>query len=94
MLVNARVATVGVLPELPVEPAVRRDGPAAPGGRRRIYLGGWTEAEVYSFPDLAAGQTVDGPALVESETTTVLLRPGDRGTVTDHGWLDITVSAG
>ncbi len=92
VLVNARVATVGLLPELPVEPAVRHDAPAAPSGRRRIYLSGWTEAEVYTFPELAAGQVVDGPALIESETTTVLLRPGDRGTVTGHGWLDIKVS--
>jgi len=34
---------------------------------------------------------VAGPAIVESATTTVLLRPGDRATVTPQGWLDIAV---
>jgi len=91
VLVNARVATIGVLPDLPQEPTVEDRQPAAPKGTREIYLGGWTAAEVYEFPLLAAGQVIAGPALVESETTTVLLRPGDRGTATAHGWLDIAV---
>lgn len=91
VLVNARVATVGVLPELPLEPTAADRAPAAPKARREIWLGGWTAAEVYAFPELAAGQVVEGPALIESETTTVLLRPGDRGTVTEHGWLDVAV---
>ncbi|MEQ8814429.1 MAG: hydantoinase/oxoprolinase family protein [Thalassobaculum sp.] len=94
VLVNARVATVGVLPGLPGEPTVEDRRPAAPKGRREVYLGGWTAAEVYAFPELAAGQALEGPALVESETTTVLLRAGDRATATVHGWLDIAVREG
>jgi N-methylhydantoinase A len=34
---------------------------------------------------------VQGPAIVESSTTTVLLRKHDRATTTPHGWLDIAV---
>jgi len=94
VLVNARVATVGLLPGLPVEPTLAQRAPAAPKGSRQVYLGGWREAAVYAFPDLAPGQAIDGPALVESETTTVLLRPGDRAAVTEQGWLDIRVSEG
>jgi N-methylhydantoinase A len=46
---------------------------------------------VFDFEALAPGQTIDGPALVESTTTTVLLRPGDRALVTTRGWLRIEV---
>jgi N-methylhydantoinase A len=91
VVVNARVAVVGVLPELPAgEPVADRATPSdAP--RRRMYLGGWTEVPVYALERLAAGHTVAGPALFEAPTTTVLARAGDRVTVTPHGWLDITV---
>jgi N-methylhydantoinase A len=37
---------------------------------------------------------VAGPAIVESPTTTILLRPGDAATVTAHGWLDVAVPGG
>ena len=39
------------------------------------------------------GQAIEGPAVIESATTTVLLRPGDRATTTRFGWLDIDVAA-
>ncbi len=88
---NARVTTVGALPALPQEPTAGTGAPSAPTGRRRIYLGGWLEAPVLDFARLVSGQVVAGPAIVESETTTALLRPGDRATATPHRWLDITV---
>jgi N-methylhydantoinase A len=58
---------------------------------RRIYFGAWQEVPVYDFDTLAAGQVVEGPAIVESSTTTVLLRTGDRAEATPLGWLDISV---
>jgi N-methylhydantoinase A len=91
VLVNARVAVVGELPALPAEPAVPVHAPADPRGTRRVHQGGWQEVPVYGFDDLAAGQTVSGPAIVESGTTTVLLRPGDHALTTALGWLDVTV---
>jgi N-methylhydantoinase A len=91
VLVNARVAAVGALPALPQEPAASTGTPSAPSGRRRIYLGEWLEAPVYDFSGLMAEQVIEGPAIVESETTTVLLRPGDLATVTAHRWLDVRV---
>jgi N-methylhydantoinase A len=91
VLVNARVAAIGVLPGLPREPSAAGRAPAAPAGERRIRLDGWTAAPVYEFDSLAPGQEVAGPAIVESATTTVLLRPGDRARLTDEGWLDVAV---
>ncbi len=92
VLVNARVAVVGVLPDLPKEPVLPERTPASPMTHRRIHLDGWIEAPVYDFDAVARGQAIAGPAIVESATTTVLLRPGDRAKVTPEGWLDITVT--
>ena len=93
VLVNARVATVGRMPAPPSEPSASGASPAGPRGERRIYLEGWCTAPVYAFSELAAGQSIEGPAIVESDTTTVLLRPGDRATATEQRWLDIAVGA-
>jgi N-methylhydantoinase A len=46
---------------------------------------------VYDFAAIAADQALAGPAIVESDTTTVLLRPGDTARFDARGWLDITV---
>jgi N-methylhydantoinase A len=89
VLVNARVTVSGILEELPQEPSLPAASPAAPCGERRIYLEDWVAASVYAFDALAPGQRIDGPAIVESAMTTVLLRPGDAAAVTPQGWLDI-----
>jgi N-methylhydantoinase A len=94
VLVNARVAVVGRLPALPQEPALSARAPARPRTRRRIYVGGWIEVPIYDLDALAPGQVVEGPAVVEAATTTVLLRPGERGRVTPLGWLDLKVARG
>ena len=94
VLVNARVAVTGTLPALPAEPPRPHAAPCPPRSRRRVHLGAWQEVPVFDFDALAAGQVVAGPAIVESSTTTVLLRPGDRAEATPLGWLDITVGAG
>ena len=94
VLVNARVAVVGELPALPKEPDLPSRGPVASRASRRIHLGGWREAPVFDLDALGAGQIITGPAIVESATTTVLLRHGDRATTTPFGWLDVAVGRG
>ncbi len=92
VLVNARLAVVGVLPALPQEPALPARPPAAPGGGRRVYLAGaWVTLPVYDLDAVAPGQAVTGPALFQTATTTVLVRAGDRAVATPLGWLDIRV---
>jgi N-methylhydantoinase A len=92
VLVNARVAAVGELPALPREPALPSRAPASPLGRRRIYLDGWREVPVFDLAALAPGQKIDGPAVLEAATTTVLLRAGDRAAITPLGWVDVAIS--
>src|SRR5205809_830489 len=92
VVVNARVAVVGELPPLATGPSdrVRRDAPKA--ARRRVWLGDWVEVPVFRLGELPVGWEPKGPALFESATTTVLLRAGERVSVTPHGWLDLRLS--
>lgn len=62
---------------------------------RSVWHGeaGWLDSAVYAGTDLVSGQTVEGPALVEELTTTVLLGPGDRLTVDATGNFMIAVAA-
>jgi N-methylhydantoinase A len=92
VLVNARVAVIGELPALPQEPAVSGRPPARPRGERRIYVGQWLEVPIYAFDALAPNQVIDGPVVIESATTSVLLRSGDRLRTTAFGWLDVEVA--
>jgi N-methylhydantoinase A len=69
-----------------------RDAPGAEiGGTRRVYFaeGGWVEAEVRRFEEVASGTTVAGPAIIESSFTTVVLDPGALARRTAAGSLAI-----
>ncbi len=91
VLVTARVAAVGRLPfraapEIPPRP------PAEPIGLRRATIGGAArDLPVWSFAHLAPDQRVTGPAIVESDTTTVLLLEGDTARLDARGWLEVEV---
>jgi N-methylhydantoinase A len=62
-------------------------------GRRKINIDpvrGWEEADVYDYRVLRTGHMIEGPALVEATTTTVVV-PGDAtGRVDNLGNLAIT----
>ena len=91
VIVNARVAVVGELPVLPAQTAAGSGRATVGPARRRVWLGDWTEVPVYRMDALPAGHEVKGPAVFESATTTVLVREGERVTITPHGWLDIRI---
>jgi N-methylhydantoinase A len=85
-LVNLRL--VATLPGR--KPALREPPPrqrAEPGRRRAGFDRDWHEVDVWRRADLGAGSSLDGPAVVEFAESTVLLRPGWRGTVDEVGTL-------
>ena len=94
VLVNARLAVIGRLPAVPPEPVLADGPPAAPNAVRRAHLGRRHNLSVYEIDTLVPGQSIEGPAIVESAATTVLLRPGDTVRTTPHGWLDIDIADG
>ena len=91
VLVNGRLAAIGALPDLPQEP--KTEARAASGHRttRKIFLAGWVDAPVFNLEELVPSQKIEGPAIIESSTTTVVLRSGDKAEVTDNLWLNILV---
>jgi N-methylhydantoinase A len=93
VLVNARVSVIGRLPSAPASVTDSARAEAPPKGQRRVHLGGWTEVPVFDFAALAPDQPVAGPAIVESDTTTVLLRGGDTARFDARGWLDVVVGS-
>jgi N-methylhydantoinase A len=90
VFVNARVAAIGIIPK---GANASRNEPAlsacVPSGKRKAFFGAWQEVPVYDLERLKPGHSIDGPAIVEAETTTVVVAAGDRITVNDLGWLDI-----
>ncbi|HUB14012.1 MAG TPA: hydantoinase/oxoprolinase family protein [Acetobacteraceae bacterium] len=91
VLVNARVSVTGRLPAAAVAAARSEVEPAEAKGHRRVWLDGWCRVPVFDFAMLGAGQALPGPCIVESATTTVLLRAGDHGRMDGGGWLQLTV---
>jgi len=88
VLVNARLAVIGRLPPMQPPEAVAGGIPAAAFATRRAQIEGVEqELPVFEFAALAAGQEIAGPAIVESDTTTVLLLAGDTARMDGHGWL-------
>ena len=91
VLVNARVAAVGALPAISAEHSATPRERAAVPRRRRIHLLRWREVPVFDMDRLVEGQEIAGPAIIEAETTTVLLNAGDRAGINELGWLDISL---
>ena len=91
VLVNGRLAVIGELPRLPDEPKKISNTKAGQSKQRNIYLSGWQDVTVYDLESLSPGATVSGPAIIESATTTIVLRKGDDAVITSNLWLDISV---
>lgn len=94
--ITFRVRGVGVLPFSPAMPNIARAAGSDPGEARvesrRVCLDGaigFAETPVYDYSKLRAGHVLDGPAIVEVPTTTVVLPADRRGTVDSLGNLII-----
>ena len=89
VLVNARLSVIGTLPKLLAPAYVPTAG--APQPSRRIFLQSWREVPVHQFAGLGE-DVIIGPALIVSDTTSVLLRDGDHARFDARGWLDISLT--
>ena len=92
VFVNARVAAIGQVAQRDKDTAsVPSAAACSPRGTRKIFLGDWRAVPVYALDALEPGHSFAGPAVVEAETTTVIVDTGDRVTVNALGWLDISL---
>jgi N-methylhydantoinase A len=91
-IVNVRVTAIGAIPPLAV-----RDVPAAPGSnavksRRALWFRstGEVDAEVFDRARMPAGLAAQGPAVIESLESTILIPPGWRARMDEDGFIVMT----
>ena len=92
VFVNARAAAVGEVARQ--DEGAQKAGASSvcsPRSQRQAFFGGWREVPVYALDDLQPAHTLTGPAIIEAETTTVLIDTGDSVSVNPLGWLDIVL---
>ena len=90
---TVRLAAIGRLPQpLLVRSQAGLVRPAKPIGERPTCLGAWVPTAVHRLEQLAPGETLSGPAVVDGDYTTVLLPPECHAEVDPWGGLIIHVS--
>jgi N-methylhydantoinase A len=92
VFVNARVAAVGQVASHAEGTKPASSAPVRAARTRRAYFGEWREVPLYTLESLAPGQSLEGIAIIEAETTTIVVREKDRVTVNALGWLDIELA--
>jgi N-methylhydantoinase A len=94
--VNLRVSGIGPIrrPDLVELPG--RDGGTdrAVTGSRRVFFDDWVDTPTFNRPDLAPGDVVSGPAIIEEFGSTVPVHPGFAVTVDSYGNLLLTKESG
>ncbi len=93
VVVNARLSVIGRLPHVDTAVSAISSAHVAPRTHRRVYLDRWTAVPVFDFLALPPDQRIPGPAIIEFDTTTVLIRPHDAARYDPRGWLDVAVGA-
>ena len=97
-IVSLRSTVAGVMrkpPQAKIRRGTRVPDKAAFTGRRPVYLGGrFRPTPTYARAALAAGNRIEGPALIEEHAATTVLLPGDRLEVDPYGNLTIKVAGG
>jgi N-methylhydantoinase A len=85
--VNLRVSGIGPIERPRLREIESREGGAdrARTGVRPVYFDDWAETPVYWRADLAPGDVVTGPAIIEEFGSTVPVHPGFRATVDRFG---------
>ena len=84
IVAKLRVVGIGTLPPLKDVVLETTDVRPVPVDHRPVHTGtstGFVDTPIYAGADLKAGQNLDGPAIIEEATTTVVVGPGDRVSV-------------
>ncbi|MFN4089049.1 MAG: hydantoinase/oxoprolinase family protein [Alphaproteobacteria bacterium] len=87
-ITKLRLAAIGRLPRLRPADEAAAVAAARPVDRRHAWIDaarGWVEVEVYRGADLQPGHRIAGPAIVEEETTTILIGAADTAEIDRAG---------
>ena len=91
-LVTLRAAAVGKLPRIAQLDRIGDEKAVSPVGSRPVYFGEWRQAPTYAADSLPPGTEIPGPAVLESDFTTILVWPGDYATVDSMGGIELRVN--
>jgi len=83
-----RVKAVGKLPRTDFTAIKSAPGVATSKGTRKAYfkeLGGMVDTPIYKGVDLKPGNRISAPAIIEEPTTTILVMPGSKASITKYG---------
>ena len=58
------------------------------------FESGWHDTDLYDLDHLKAGHTIDGPAIIIHDTSTITVEPDCTALVTTYGDVEITVGSG
>jgi N-methylhydantoinase A len=93
-LFRLNLKAVGVVPKVELRTSEPGAAMPAPISRRPVYFGGSEpyDTPIYWRPDLPAGATLTGPAIIDQLDSTTVLPPGDSLTV--DRWSNIVIKVG
>jgi N-methylhydantoinase A len=92
-IVNFQVTAVGLIPKPAMKPFARATAAAQPHATRRA----WFDAEnargvpVFHRSALQPGMRIEGPAIIEEQTSTTVLYPGQRAEMDEYLNIECTV---
>ena len=91
-MVNVRVTAIGEIPPLTMRQATAGAGTDANKAKRMAWFKatGETEVEVYDRSKMAASAKAEGPCIIESLESTILVPPGWQAEVDDDGFIHLT----
>jgi len=95
-IVNFKVTAVAALKKPRIELAPTRSSePAKPRTSRPVYFGfdRFMEAPVFWRADFRPGDVFSGPAIIEEQTSTIVLAPGQSATVDEFLNVEISLAA-
>ena len=95
-LVNMRASAIGKFGADFIAPrtsSANGSKDVSPRSHREVYFkeSGQTSCPVYDRGDLSAGAEIEGPAVIQESSSTVIVYPGQRAAATEFGTIEITV---
>ena len=95
-LVNMRASAIGKFGADFIAPRISSANGSkdiSPRSHRKVYFkeSGQTSCPVYDRGDLSAGAEIEGPAVIQESSSTVIVYPGQRAAATEFGTIEITI---
>jgi N-methylhydantoinase A len=96
--INIRLTGTGIIPKTSLTSweSGGKDANSAVKEPRKTYfgeIGGWVETRIYDGSKLKAGNIIEGPAIIEEVTTTIVISPHDKATIDRLGNVVIEINA-